>query len=365
MGEFKNAISFLDSLMEMGAPGYDCMAYLDGKEVFRHMNGYSDIESKTPVTGNEMYNIYSCSKVITCTAMLQLWEKGLWDLDDELSKYIPEYKDMTVKNEDGSIVKAERPIKLLNLFTMTAGFSYDLHSPGLEKARAETGGRCPTVETIKYLASDPLVYQPGDKYQYSLAHDVIAALVEIISGERFEDYVRKNIFDVLGMEKTSFDRSKFDDSLFASQYRYDNDKKALVNVGKQIQGYRLGSEYESGGAGAVSTVEDYMKFLEGLRTCKLLKPLTLEMMNSPHLTPKQQPFYSGEDDVRTYGLGVRTSKDKTKCTEFGWGGAAAAFLSVDRIKGLCVFTGMHILNSPFAAIRGEVRAKICEDLGIV
>ncbi len=363
MTKFTNAIEFLEQLRSMGAPGYDCLAYLDGKEVFRHMNGYRDIESKTELRGNEMYNIYSCSKPITCAAMLQLYERGLFELDDELSKYIPEYKEMTVRTEDG-IVKAERPIKILNLFTMTAGLSYDLHSPGLERARAETDGRCPTVETIKYLASDPLHFQPGEKYAYSLCHDVIAALVEIISGERFEDYVRKNIFDVLGMENTSFDREKFDDSLFASQYRYDNEKKCPVNVGKKIQGYKLGTEYESGGAGAVSTVEDYMKFLEGMRTCKILKPETIELMNSPHLTPRQQPSYSGAQDIMTYGLGVRTSKDKTKLTEFGWGGAAASFLSIDRGNGLCVFMGMHLLNSPYAPIRGQIRAKICEDLGL-
>lgn len=364
MTNFKNSIAFLDSFLEMSVPGYDCLAYYNGKEVFRHMNGYSDLETKTPVRGNEMYNIYSCSKVITCAAALQLFEKGMFELDDELWQYIPEFKDMTVKEADGSIVPAKRKIKIRNLFTMTAGFSYDLHSPGLEEARQKTDGRCPTVETIKYLAKDPLVYHPGDRYQYSLAHDVIAALVEVLAQERFEDYVKKNIFDVLGMENTSFNRDKFDDSLFASQYSYNNEKQAVVNVGKKIQGYRLGCEYDSGGAGACSTTEDYMRFLEGMRKAIILKPQTLEMMNSPQLTPKQMPTYSGENDVMTYGLGVRTSKDKTKITEFGWGGAAAAALSIDREKGLCVFLAKHLLNSPSAGIRHQIRAKLCEDLGI-
>ncbi|MBE6704284.1 MAG: beta-lactamase family protein [Ruminococcaceae bacterium] len=363
MTDFKNSISFLDSFLEMGVPGYDCIAYYNGKEVFRHMNGYSDLETKTPVMGNEMYNIYSCSKPITCAAALQLFEKGKFELDDELSTYIPEFKDMTVRTEEG-IVKAVRPIRIRNLFTMTAGFSYDLHSPGLEEARKATDGRCPTVETIKYLAKDPLIYQPGDKYQYSLAHDVIAALVEVLAEERFEDYVKKNIFDVLGMEHTTYNRDKFDDSLFASQYRFDNEKKCPVNVGKKIQGYRLGSEYDSGGAGASSTTEDYIRFLEGMRTCKILKPVTLEMMNSPQLTPKQMPTYSGEDDIMTYGLGVRTSKDKTKITEFGWGGAAASALSIDRVKGLTVFLAKHLLNSPSQSVRQQIRARLCEDLGI-
>lgn len=360
---FEKSIAFLDGFLEMGSPGYDCLAYLNGKEVFRHMNGYSDLENKIPISGNEMYNIYSCSKMITCAAMLQLYEKGLFELDDSLSKFISEYSEMTVKSANG-VVKAEKPIKIVNLFTMTAGLSYNLSSPGLEKAKAETNGKCPTVETIKYLASDPLDFQPGEKFQYSLCHDVIAALVEIISGMRFEEYVQKHIFEVLDMEHTSFDREKFDDSLFAGQYKYDAETKNAVNVGKKICGFKLGTEYESGGAGAVSTVEDYMKFLEGIRTCRILKSETVELMNSPHLTPKQQPSYSSENDIMTYGLGVRTSKDKTKISEFGWGGAAASFLSVDRHNGLCVFLGKHIHNSPTAPIRGQIRAKICEDLGI-
>ena len=85
---------YLDQFLEMGIPGYDCMICMNGKEIYRRKAGYADRENKIPVMGNELYNIFSCSKPVTCVAALQLWEKGLYQLDDELCKYMPEFSDM-------------------------------------------------------------------------------------------------------------------------------------------------------------------------------------------------------------------------------------------------------------------------------
>ena len=125
---------FCDSLLELGIPGFDVAVYREGTCIFRHWNGYSDLENKIPMNGKERYNIYSCSKPITCTAALQLWEKGLFSLEDRLSDYLPEFENMTVKTEDG-IQKAENPILIKHLFEMTAGFSYDTMSKGLQRCR--------------------------------------------------------------------------------------------------------------------------------------------------------------------------------------------------------------------------------------
>ena len=107
---FENTKKLCDSFLEMGVPGFDLSVYRDGKEILRYMGGYSDLENKIPIRGNEIYNVYSCSKLITVTAAMQLWEKGLFSLEDELCKYMPEYKEMTVKTENG-IKKAENPIR--------------------------------------------------------------------------------------------------------------------------------------------------------------------------------------------------------------------------------------------------------------
>ena len=106
---FEKTKAFCDSFLDMGVPGFDLAVYKGGECVLRYMNGYSDLENKVKMNGKERYNIYSCSKVITCTAALQLWEKGLFSLEDKLSDYMPEFKEMTVRTDDG-IKKAENPI---------------------------------------------------------------------------------------------------------------------------------------------------------------------------------------------------------------------------------------------------------------
>ena len=158
---FEKLKAFTDSFLDMGLVGFDLSVYKDGSPVLRHMNGYSDLENKIPVNGKERYNIYSCSKVLTCVALMQLWEKGLFSLEDRLADYMPEFAEMTVKTEDG-VRKAEKPILIKHLFEMTAGFSYNGLSENMMLARKETGGRCPTRETMKYLAKDPLLFEPGE-----------------------------------------------------------------------------------------------------------------------------------------------------------------------------------------------------------
>ena len=195
--------TFLDSLLELNVPGNDCIVCRKGEVVFRHFGGFSDCEKKCPMTGRERFQIFSCSKLITCCAALQLWEKGKFQLDDELFRYLPEYEHMKVKTPAG-IVDAGKKITLRHLFTMTAGFNYDLASKSLRRAFDATQGRCPTREVIRYLAQEPLDFEPGEKWQYSLCHDVLAAVVEEIAGMPFNDYVTKNIFDVLGMKSCTF-----------------------------------------------------------------------------------------------------------------------------------------------------------------
>ena len=361
---FEKTIKLCDSFLEHGVPGFDLAVYHDGACVLRHWNGYSDLENGVKMQGNERYNIYSCSKPITCTAALQLWEKGLFSLEDRLADYMPEFAEMTVKSDDG-VRKAEKPILIRHLFEMTAGLSYALHTPQLEKCRVETGGRCPTRETMKYLAKEPLLFEPGERWEYSLCHDALAALVEVISGEKFEVYVRKHIFDVLGMNDSTFLLPKSEAETITPQYRFENGKP--VNVGKWIVEYQIGDEYASGGASCRATVDDYMKFLEGLRTGKLLTPDTLDLMSTDRLTDQQKSTY-WMTDTNGYGLGVRCPMIGGDETEFGWGGAAGAYLAVDRQNALSIYLGMHLMGSPvqglhgvlYRLIRAELTGRSCD-----
>ena len=158
---FEKTKALCDRFVEMGIPGNEIAVWQDGKEVLRYRNGYADYEKKIPLTGKEKYNIFSCSKPITCVAAMQLWEQGKFSLEDALSKYMPEYANMTVQTENG-VEPAKQPIYIHNLFSMTAGFNYNLFSPSLQQLVKDTDGRCPTREVARYLAKEPLPFQPGD-----------------------------------------------------------------------------------------------------------------------------------------------------------------------------------------------------------
>ncbi len=347
---FENVKKLCDICLEVGLPGYDLAIYKDGECIYRKFDGYSDIENKIPMNGKEKSNIYSCSKPITCTAALQLWEKGLFSLEDKLSDYMPEFAEMTVKTLDG-IKKAEKPILIKHLFEMTAGFSYEVNSPSLQQCYEDTNGICQTREAMKYLAKEPLLFEPGDRWEYGLCHDVLAALIEVLTGQKFEDYVKENIFDKLGMNDSTFMLPDDELSSISEQYRFT--KGENLNVGKDIQTYKIGSEYAAGGAGCISTVDDYIKFLEGLRTGMLLKPETLALMQTDRLTKSQKRTYWSRE-THGFGLGVRCANENGDYTDFGWGGAAGGYLAIDMESGISLYFGAHQLSSPAQGIRTEV-----------
>lgn len=268
---------------------------------------------------------------------------------------------MTVRTENGT-KKAEKPILIKHLFEMTAGFSYNVSSPQLQKCYEDTNGRCPTRTLMQYLAKEPLLFEPGTRWLYSLCHDVLAALVEVLCGEKFEDYVQKNIFDPLDMRDSTFLLPEEELETIAQQYRFVNGE--AVNIGKRITPYKLGSAYASGGAGGVSTVEDYIKFLEGLRTGRLLKPETVALMKTDRLTPEQKyPHWSAKYSAYGYGLGVRCqNSDQGRYSDFGWGGAACSYLAIDTENAISVFFGTHLLLSPVQGIRSKLYRMVFAEL---
>ena len=176
---FEYMKNFMDSLTEWIIPGNSVVIYKDGKKVFEYSSGYSDLEKKIKKTGEEQLYIYSCSKVATVTAALQLYEQGKFLLSDPLYEYLPEFKKMYVKDGD-RIKAAENPITIRDLFTMTAGLSYATNTPEFEKARQLTDGKMDTRTVIKCLAEEPLLFEPGARWNYSRCHDVLAVLAEVV-----------------------------------------------------------------------------------------------------------------------------------------------------------------------------------------
>lgn len=355
-------------------PGNAVEVFLDGKQVFKYASGYSDLETQTAMTGDEMFNIYSCSKIATVTAGLQLLERGKFLLGDPLYEYIPEFREMYIKTTEGDLVKAQNPITIGDLFTMTAGFSYNMNAEGFRKARNLTNGKMDTVETIKCIASDPIYFEPGTHWQYGICHDVLAALISVISGQKFRDYVKDNIFEPLNMIDSVYHQTEETLSRTASQYTFvpnSGEVLDIVEAQKNGSGKRgtfrkqdkgnshiLGEEYDSGGAGIITTMSDYEKLLvalanfgTGLTGKQILSKCSVELLKTNRLTQELRKDFNWRQLAGCgYGLGVRTHISPTEsgliCNldEFGWGGAAGSSAIIDTKLNLAVFYVQHTLN---------------------
>lgn len=364
---FEYMKNFMDSLTEWIIPGNSVVIYKDGKKVFEYSSGYSDLEKKIKKTGEEQLYIYSCSKVATVTAALQLYEQGKFLLSDPLYEYLPEFKKMYVKDGD-RIKAAENPITIRDLFTMTAGLSYATNTPAFEKARKLTDGKMDTRTVIKCLAEEPLLFEPGARWNYSLCHDVLAVLAEVVSGMRFSEYMKKNIFEPLDMNNSYYHAPN--DVIISPQYIYEiQDTKNIVElqqkehtsgVVKIAYGNELvfGENYDSGGAGIITTVDDYAKFAAalansgtGLNNNRILSSATVKLMKTNQLNEAQRKTMNWRR-LRGYGygLGVRTLIDKAESGsnssigEIGWGGAAGATIIADTEEKVALFYAHHMLN---------------------
>lgn len=364
---FEYMKNFMDSLTEWIIPGNSVVIYKDGKKVFEYSSGYSDLEKKIKKTGEEQLYIYSCSKVATVTAALQLYEQGKFLLSDPLYEYLPEFKKMYVKDGD-RIKAAENPITIRDLFTMTAGLSYATNTPAFEKARKLTDGKMDTRTVIKCLAEEPLLFEPGARWNYSLCHDVLAVLAEVVSGMRFSEYMKKNIFEPLDMNNSYYHAPN--DVIISPQYIYEiQDTKNIVElqqkehtsgVVKRAYGNELvfGENYDSGGAGIITTVDDYAKFAAalansgtGLNNNRILSSATVKLMKTNQLNEAQRKTMNWRR-LRGYGygLGVRTLIDKAESGsnssigEIGWGGAAGATIIADTEEKVALCYAHHMLN---------------------
>ena len=364
---FEYMKNFMNSLTEWIIPGNSVVIYKDGKKVFEYSSGYSDLEKKIKKTGKEQLYIYSCSKVATVTASLQLYEQGKFLLSDPLYEYLPEFKKMYVKDGD-RIKAAENPITIRDLFTMTAGLSYATNTPAFEKARKLTDGKMDTRTVIKCLAEEPLLFEPGARWNYSLCHDVLAVLAEVVSGMRFSEYMKKHIFEPLDMNNSYYHAPN--DVIISPQYIYEiQDTKNIVElqqkehtsgVVKRAYGNELvfGENYDSGGAGIITTVDDYAKFAAalansgtGLNNNRILSSATVKLMKTNQLNEAQRKTMNWRR-LRGYGygLGVRTLIDKAESGsnssigEIGWGGAAGATIIADTEEKVALFYAHHMLN---------------------
>ena len=375
MPDFTKLKNCLDKIVEKyDTPGVDCIVYKEHEMIFRYFAGLSDIENNTAMNGQELYLIFSMTKMLTCVSALQLFEQGKFLLSDPVSEFLPEFAKMKISSENINVENAEKiitgsiqsektaikhngyaknPITIKDLFTMSAGLDYALDDEPITKALRE--GRTSTRELVSAMSEKILCFEPGTRFRYSLCHDVLGALIEVISGQKLGEYMKDNLFSKLGMNNTFFGVPKDEERLskMAVRYTYDENRKP-VRMPLECK-FNLSNEYESGGAGLTSCIEDYALFLDAI-SCggmgktgnRILSSATVELMATNHLKGLPLDDFNRLRCGYGYGLGVRTHIDKTQSGslspigEFGWDGAAGSFSMVDTKNKISLTYFQHI-----------------------
>ncbi len=371
----KNTLDLI--VKEYHTPGVDCIVSKDHKEIFRYFAGFSDIENNVTVKGNELYFIFSMTKMLTCVSALQLVEQGKISLDDKVSKFLPEFQKMKISDSCVDVGNADKitrgesfgqsctqsdkgyaknAITIKHLFTMTAGLDYNLGSDAIKEALKN--GQTSTRELVRAISKTVLGFEPGTKFRYSLCHDVLGAVIEVVSGMSLGNYMKENIFKPLGMENTFFGIANNKDRLPEFAKRYFIEEDGRITLWELECVYNLSDEYQSGGAGLVSCTEDYALFVDALACTgvgrtgnRILKQSTVELMRTNQF---DKSLLESFNQLRRfgygYGLGVRTHIDPEQSGslspigEFGWDGAAGAFSLVDCENKISLVYFQHAHN---------------------
>ncbi len=330
-----------------------------GKQVARCSSGWADLEAKEPICDQTLFQMHSLTKPVTAVAVLQLWEKGRFRLDDPISKYIPAFENVQVCHvlADGreELRPPKNPITIHNLLTMTSGIPYDgtglvgqglqALSEGMIESR-KTDRPWDTLEYVDHLAQVPLLFEPSERYKYGLGFDVLGALVEVCSGKRLDRYCQENIFSPLGMETATYMLPQAQKQKLAISYKKDTLERESRTGNLHINAYTLdNTSYTSGGSGLICTLDDYFKFAKMLANGGktdtgevLLSEKALQMMSQPQLTDAQLAFFpqAGDQclhaDGYSYGYGVHVMhkpQNHLPAGEWGWAGTMGTWLSID------------------------------------
>ncbi|HYA17544.1 MAG TPA: serine hydrolase domain-containing protein, partial [Bryobacteraceae bacterium] len=330
------------------------LAERHGKVVDFNSTGRLDVRKPDPVQKDSIFRIYSMSKPVTGVAMMMLYEEGKWQINDPVSKYIPEFSKLKVytgKNDDGSpkLEDARRSMTMRELMTHTAGLGYVLSANNpVDRMIIENkvlDANAPLQNMIDGLAKIPLLAQPGTRWSYSIAVDVQGYLIEKFSGMSFAEFAKKRIFDPLGMKDTGFYVPKEKLARFAQVHTGHGENLAVDTNRPDPAVVPLGA---SGGGGLFSTAMDYARFCEmflqggQLNGVRLLAPRTVEMMRTNHVNPdplKTMQAGTGWGMDFQVVMDAAAAGDSVSTGTFSWFGIAGTWFWIDPVRDLA-FVGM-------------------------
>ena len=344
--------------------------------------GYRDVETKRAVEPNTIYRIYSMTKPITTVAALMLYEEGCFQLDDPVAKFIPAFADTRVfAGGDADSFTTEplaRPVTVHDLMIHTSGLTYGFqHEHAVDalyrKRQVEFNANVgPLAGVVEAAAAQPLVFQPGTRWNYSVSTDVLGRLVEIWSGVPLDTFFDERIFRPLGMRDTGFHVPEGQGDRLASNYvQADDGGLALADPAGESRFLKPAATL-SGGGGLVSTAADYLRFLRMLRghgaleDARVLGRKSVELMTMNHLpgdlADMGRPRFAEMPLAGIgFGLGVSVLLDPAKARilgspgEYAWGGMASTAFWVDPAEDMIVLLLTQLMPSSAYPIRRELR----------
>ena len=335
-----------------------------GKVVMHENLGYASVDDGKPMTDETLFRIYSMTKPIVGTAMLMLYEEGYYSLSDPIAKYIPEFANLKVfagTSEDGQMILEDpkRPPTIHDLMQHTAGFTYGIFSDTpvdrLYRLNDLPSYDDTLQQMIDKLAEMPLLFHPGERFEYSVAVDIQGYLIEKWTGRELGAFLEERLFDPLGMDQTMAWAAGKNAGLLANVYSHDEDGALVKNEsGMATNHYRAPASF-SGGGQLISTADDYWRFAQMLLNdgefngTRFLSPGTVEMMRADRLRKPIFPVYPGAG----FGLNVAVYSETDFAPypvsrgEYFWAGIASTLFWIDPEEELVVVMLTQYL--PFAS----------------
>jgi len=375
-------------------PGIVTMIARKGKLIYFEAFGNRGINNKVKIKKNDLFRIYSMTKPITAIAAMQLYEKGKFQLNDPITKYLPEFDNLKRYNSKGELIDVKTEITMQQLLTHTAGFTYGWGGGPVDEKyqEAKLWESDGSKEFIDKVSSLPLLFEPGTKWHYSIAVDITGVIIERLSGKTFSEYLSDNIFTPLGMKDTFFEVPNNKLNRFLPNHYYNKTNNSLGTINEDNSKISAGSNYEkvkfySGGGGLVSTAMDFMIFSECVRNGgiyngkRIIGPKTVKFMTKNHLSGSlsgkggsgESPSWDttsldqAESDGFGFGLGFGLVMDSVKRSiigsdgEYSWGGAAGTIFWIDPVEEISVISMIQLMSSPWP-LREELKVATYQSL---
>ena len=348
-------------------PGMTVMVSRNGRVIESVTRGARGLDNPEMLKPDDLFRIYSMTKAVTAVAALVLYEAGEFHLDDPVARYLPEFKEMGVF--DGHAIRpAIGEMTVRHLFTHMSGLSYGFrgeHPLSAMQQQLKLDQSADLTEFTQRLAQLPLRFEPGTEWGYSYASDVLGALIERISGQTLQAFMKSQVFDPLNMKDTSFSVAPDQAHRLTSMQAYNPESSELVVAhGLPFAGPQRVMQFDSGGVGLFSTAQDYLNFLEMLRAKgrfldrQILSPKTVALMTRDHLPRAISDANIGPDHNPTlglgagHGLGIGVYIDPVRrgvlssAGEIDWGGASGTVYWMDPVEQIIAVGLIQLFRSP-------------------